>query len=163
VIYLCRGSRQAAFPRIYVYADDFPGLDRVTAEGVQEFASGVRAELRLANANDRREVSGVIIGDFVGAAYPGRGEVDDRGKKKRLDLLTVVTVRGGRKYRLELRAEEGTLSPFIPILYAMAGGLKFVAADAKNAEPNPFGTASEDTKKKSDDKPAAKPGDKPAK
>src|SRR5262245_51846343 len=37
VVYLCRSSEQAAYPRIYVFANDYPGLDRVTADTALEF------------------------------------------------------------------------------------------------------------------------------
>jgi len=134
VVYLCRASAKASYPRIYVLADDYPGLEGVTADNVQKFASAIRSQLRLEKPNDKREVSAVLIGQFAGAAYSGRGRTEN---DRDLDLLTLVTVSRGRKYSLQLQADPGTLATYTPHLHAMAHELNL--SPSKEDEAKSFG------------------------
>jgi hypothetical protein len=122
VVYLCRASGQAAYPRIYLQADNYSGLERVTKANAEEFAEAIRAKLRLKNPDDKREVKPVTIGGIVWASYMGRGRTPN---DRTLDLVTLVTVSTGRIYSLQLHADEGTLETYTPHLHAMAGGINF--------------------------------------
>jgi hypothetical protein len=121
VVYLCRQSVQDAYPRIYVFAEDYPDVERVTAANVQTFAASVRSKLELDNIKPAGDVTAVIIGDFAGAAYRRRARVEG----KEIERLLIVTVSKGRKYTLELHALPGTLAAFTPFAQAMAKGMNF--------------------------------------
>jgi hypothetical protein len=151
VVYLCRATDKAPYPRIYVQAADYPGVDHVTAGDVQEFAKAIRSQLRLEKPGDTREVTAVVIGEFAGAAYPGRGS--DKGRD--LDLLTIVTVSKGRKYSVELQADTGSREKYTPHLHAMARGINF--SPPKDADSQPFGLEADKKPAKKDAETKGKP------
>jgi hypothetical protein len=152
VVFLCRATDKAPYPRIYVHAADYPGLDRVTSDDAQEFAGAIRSQLRLERSDDQRAVAPIVIGDFAGATYSGRGA--DKGRD--LELATIVTVSKGRKYSLELHADPGTREKYTPHLQAMAGGINF--SPPKDADVKPFGQEPAKTQAK---KEGADPKGKP--
>lgn len=113
------------YPMIFVTVEDSDALFHVTRENLEEFTAGVRGEL-LADSDTRRLAAGlqpVVIGSFHGTLYRRWGRSDGRV----MERWMLETVANGRRYTLELRSREGLADEYLPHLYAVASGLKFVA------------------------------------
>jgi len=131
----------SSYPMIFVTTEDSDAMVQVTPENLEKFAAQVRKEL-LANSSTKRLAQGlqpVVVGDFHGALYQRWGKSDGRV----MERWMLETVANGRRYTLELRSREGLAEEYLPHLYAVASGLKFVqgqdaasAAGGKDEGPN---------------------------
>lgn len=120
----------AAYPRIMVTAEPAPGTDDLTAKNVAAFAKILRTAQDIA-AED---------GDSASLQAPTPLKVGDRywvesirrahTKSTPLERLLLVTVAGGRKYTLELRAYVGLIAAHRPETLAVAASLQTTATDA---------------------------------
>lgn len=120
--YLVRAQKSAreSYPSIVVTAEDFEGIADVSTENVKEFAGQVAAAV----GKDESAVTPMEFGQFVGVAYRKRAKVR-KPVTRILEVLYLETVVAGRKYRLEVRCEQGTLEESQPYLFAVAKGIKF--------------------------------------
>jgi len=120
--YVVRAQKSAreTYPSIVVTAEDFEGIADVSTENVKEFAGQVAAAVE----KDKSAVTPMEFGKFVGVAYRKRAKVR-KPVTRILDVLYLETLVAGRKYRIELRCEEGSLEKSQPYLFAVAKGIKF--------------------------------------
>ena len=121
-----RKSGKESYPSIVVTAEDSEGMANVSAENVKEFAGRVAAAVE----KDKSAVTPMEIGRFVGVAYRKRAKVK-RPVTRILEVLYLETVVAGRKYRIELRCEEGSLEKSQPYLFAVVKGIKFLDKGAR--------------------------------
>ena len=126
-------SAKENFPSIVVTAEDSEGIANTSAENVKEFAGRVAAAVK----KDKSAVTPMEIGKFVGVAYRKRAKVK-KPVTRILEVLYLETVVAGRKYRIELRCEEGSLEESQPYLFAAVKGIKFLE---KGADEKPRETA----------------------
>ena len=115
-------SPSKTYPTIIVTAEDFEGIADVSRENVKEFAGRVAA----AAGKDESALTPMDFGESVWVAYRKRAKVR-KPVTRILDVLYLETVVAGRKYRLELRCDEGTLEKSQPYAMAVAKGIKFRA------------------------------------
>jgi hypothetical protein len=121
-------TKDEQYPTIIVTAQDSQSVGDVERGNVEKFAA------RLAKETGAKNVSPLVIGDFVGAAYRKYGK--EQGKTSQvLDRLLLVTVVDGREYTLELRARDGELDESRERLFAVAHGAKFLKAASLAPEP----------------------------
>ena len=121
-------SATAEYPSIVLTAEDYENesLVNVSAKNVAKFAGQVAAAVK----KDKSAVKPVEIGKFVGVAYAKRAKVR-RPVTRILEVLYLETVVAGRKYRFELRSEEGSLEKDEPYLHAVVNGVRFAKAGAE--------------------------------
>jgi hypothetical protein len=127
-------SVRDSYPSMIVTAEDRggQGVRDVSEENVRQFAAQVaEAVNKKASAVQPRK-----IGSFVGVAYAKRAKVR-QPVTRILDVLYLETVVAGRKYRFELRSEEGSLDEDRPYLYAFVGGTRFLDATSPPEEEAP--------------------------
>lgn len=120
-----RKSVRKTYPTIIVTAGDFEGIADVSAENVKEFAGQIAAAVK----KDKSEITPMDFGESAWVAYRKRAKVR-KPVTRILDVLYLETVVVGRKYRLELRCEEGMLEKSQPYLFAVAKGIKFLERSA---------------------------------
>ncbi len=140
-------SDKDKYPSVTVTAEEYDdqGIQNVSEGNVNEFA----AQVADAVNKDKSAVQPRKIGDFVGVAYAKRAKIR-QPVTRILDVLYLETVVAGRKYRFELRSEEGSLDKDRPYLYAVVSGARFLQADSEpKQEPAP--------------EPEPEPKEKPAK
>jgi hypothetical protein len=154
-------SVRDTYPSVIVTAEDYggQGVRDVAEENVRDFAAQVAEAVgKKASAVQPRK-----IGSFMGAAYAKRAKVR-QPVTRILDVLYLETVVSGRKYRFELRSEEGSLDKDRPYLYAFVGGTRFLEATSppeEEASPQPeTEPEKEDTKEQAPDQ-AKRAGPKP--
>jgi hypothetical protein len=155
-------SDKDTYPSVTVTAEDYggKGVQNVSQENVKEFA----AQVADAVNKDKSAVQPRKIGDFVGVAYAKRAKIR-QPVTRILDVLYLETVVAGRKYRFELRSEEGSLDKDRPYLYAVVNGTRFLeAASEPRQEASPEAKAEPKEKPTKDegpdkpDQPKPKPG-----
>ncbi len=144
-----KSSLKLSYPTIMLTAEDYEDVFNVSRSNVDEFAEQVSALLQQDEKTARLadEITPVVVKRFVGITYRRRAKV----KKKIIERVFVETVVAGRKYTLELRTSKGTHDRFRRYLYAVAGGIQFLQAEAPPQEPPP------------EEKPAAEKEQPPAK
>jgi len=147
-------SPRETYPTIIVTADDFEGIADVSKENVKEFAGQVAA----AAGKDKAALTPMSFGESVWVAYRKRAKVR-KPVTRILDVLYLETVVGGRKYRLELRCEEGTLEKSQPYAFAVARGIKF---RARSAREKPGETAKMQRAPENEPPKAKPPKDRPS-
>jgi hypothetical protein len=154
-------SVRDTYPSVIVTAEDYDGqgVRDVSEANVKEFAAQVAEAVgKKASAVQPRK-----IGGFVGAAYAKRAKVR-QPVTRILDVLYLETVVAGRKYRFELRSEEGSLDEDRPYLYAFVGGTRFLGATSQpeeEASPQPeTKPEKQDSQEQAPDQPK-RPGPKP--
>lgn len=151
--YVVRAQKSATeeYPSIVLTAEDYDGegIDTVSMKNVETFAGKVAATAK----KEKSAVKPVKIGRFVGVVYTKRAKVR-QPVTRILDLLLLETVVDGRKYRFELRSEEGSREKDQPYLYAVAEGTRFAGAKGDSEK------GQEDDAK---ERPKAKPKEKPKK
>lgn len=115
-------SATEEYPSVVLTAEDYDGegIDTVSMKNVETFAGKVAAAAK----KDKSAVKPVEIGRCVGVVYTKRAKVR-QPVTRILDLLLLETVVDGRKYRFELRSEEGSREKDQPYLYAVAEGIRF--------------------------------------
>jgi len=151
-------SVRETYPSIVVTAEDFEGIADVSTENVEEFAGQVAAAVE----KDKSAVTPMEFGKFVGVAYRKRAKVR-KPVTRILEVLYLETVVAGRKYRIELRCEEGSLEKSQPYLFAVARGIKFREKGADETARETAETQQAPEKKPPKDKEGAgkaKPGAK---
>ncbi len=139
-----KASSKLRYPTIMLTAEDYEDVFNVSNDNVDEFAEQVSALLEQDGKTARLadEITPVEVKRFVGITYRRQGRVN---KTKVIERVFAETVVAGRKYTLELRASKGTHDRFRPYLFAVAGGIQFLQAEAPPAQPQP------------EEKPPAKP------
>jgi hypothetical protein len=147
-------SNQEKYPSVTVTAEDYDGqgISDVSEENVEKFA----AQVAEAVGKKASSVKPTRIGDLVCVEYAKRGKV---GPPTRiLDLLYLETVVAGRKFRFELRSEEGSLEEDRPYLYAVVNGARFLeAASQPKQQESPQAQAEPEEKQAEDDQPDKQP------
>ncbi|HUT89980.1 MAG TPA: hypothetical protein VMY37_10805 [Thermoguttaceae bacterium] len=152
-----RKSAKENYPSIVVTAEDSEGIANVTAENVKEFAGQVAAAVE----KDKSAVK-PMIGKFVGVAYRKRAKVR-KPVTRILEVLYLETAVAGRKYRIELRCEEGSLEKSQPYLFAVVEGIRFLEAGPDEKPEETAATKEEPEEEPQKDKegaPEAKQGAK---
>jgi hypothetical protein len=119
-------SRQAKYPSISIHVEPTTGADDMspddwTADDLKIRAAEVQMELDQEQAKLAEPARPIRIGPFVGVQYAKGAKVD----KLPLERLFLVTVAGGRRYTLELRAVHGELHKFRPLAQAVAASMQF--------------------------------------
>jgi hypothetical protein len=144
------------YPSIIITAEDYDAADIVDVSGdnVRRFGDRVAAALK----KERSAVRTVEVGGFVGVGYGKRGKVSTPVTTI-LELACLETVVAGRKYRIELRSEEGSLEEDEPYLLALAGGIRFLQAESHDESKEP---ADAQTKGKPKTQPEEPQAEKPA-
>ncbi len=130
-----KSSPKLRYPTIMLTAEDYEDVFNVSKDNVDEFAEQVSALLEQDGKTARLadEITPVEVKRFVGITYRRRARV----KKKIIERVFAETVVAGRKYTLELRALKGTDERFRPYLFAVAGGIQFLQAEAPPTQPPP--------------------------
>lgn len=129
--YLFRAQRSNSnmYPCLLATAEDFDQFAYLTEDNIGQFARGRAADVN----KDPDQVKPVQIGGFLGITYAKRAKV--KGSVSQIvELQYLETVIDGRLYRIELRAESGTLTQAQPYLYAVAEGLRFPKAQRPSPE-----------------------------
>ena len=118
-------SYKEKYPSVTITAEDCEdqSVQNVSEDNVKQFA----AQVADAVNKDKSTVQPRRIGDFVGVAYAKRAKIR-QPVTRILDVLYLETVVAGRKYRFELRSEEGSLDKDRPYLYAVVNGARFLEA-----------------------------------
>jgi hypothetical protein len=144
-------SGQDRYPRIIVTAEEYEGIANVSEANVAEFADQVAAARKVKSG-----VKPIEIGRFVGVAYAKRGKVS-KPVTRILQVLYLETVVAGRKYRFELRCEDGELEAKQPYLFSVVRGTRFLE---KPGGTKPAEQAAEPSVKPAEAKPTeAKPSE----
>lgn len=127
-------SRAAMYPSVIVTAEDYQGegIFNVSSENVSKFAEQMAAALK----KNKSAVKRFERGKFVGAAHAKRGKVRTPVTKI-IEILCLETVVAGRKYRIELRSEDGSLQRDQPYLFAVVDGIRFRAAGTEGKPKQP--------------------------
>ncbi|MCX7428150.1 MAG: hypothetical protein NTW96_21285 [Planctomycetia bacterium] len=175
-------SPEASYPSILLTAEDHEGIAEVTSENVDAFVREVDAAVNKegSSAKSSARAAPMVSGAFVGAMYQKRAKVKADLATRAVDRLILETVAAGRKYRLELRTEQGTVDRYRGDLLAVAEGIRFVGREPrkvadKSGEPSaappvaspaaaPTGAAEKNVEKKQSepkDEPKAKQDRKP--
>ncbi len=116
-----RLREDAKYPQVLLTAESAAGgPQRVTVDNVVEFTQATQREIQQ-GVGVFEDAVPVQIGEFVGARYAKRGKSGDL----LLERMFLVTVVDGRKYLVELRALEGTLTGFRKFGETVAGHLNF--------------------------------------
>lgn len=119
------------YPIIYVNpSEDAAGGADTTAATAAEFARQLQAELKQSLEPKGQTVPMVkplVVGDFAGAQYERQAKTTNA----QLERLYLTTVRGGRRYTIEMHAIFGTLSNFRPYALAVAKGMKVEPGEPK--------------------------------
>lgn len=151
-------SRTSTYPALIVTAEDYQGegIFHVSSENVSKFAEQMAAALE----KDKSAVKRFERGKFVGVAHAKRGRV--RTPVTRIiEMLCLETVVAGRKYRIELRSEDGSLQRDQPYLFAVVDGIRFLAAGSdEKPKQSPVGKAEEPPKEGGEEQGEAKEGPK---
>jgi hypothetical protein len=141
-------SATSEYPSVVLTAEDYHGesIDTVSVKNVGAFAGKVAAAVK----KDKSAVKPVEIGELIGVIYTKRGKVR-QPVTRILDLLCLETVVAGRKYRFELRSEEGSREKDKPYLYAVVDGVRFAGAgpEAEPEEKQPEGQGGEEVQQES--------------
>ncbi|MFH1924303.1 MAG: hypothetical protein ABIP48_31000 [Planctomycetota bacterium] len=159
--YVVRAQKSAteAYPSVVLTAEDYDGegIDTVSMKNVETFAGKVAAAAK----KDKSAVKPVEIGRFVGVVYTKRAKVR-QPVTRILDLVCLETVVNGRKYRFELRSEEGSREKDQPYLYAVAKGIRFAGTglEVQAEQKQPKEESEEEPKEEPQEKPKAKPDEK---
>lgn len=125
--YLIRAqmSRDARYPNVTVYAEAAPDIEDASSENAIElektFHTMLDEELAPQGLKLDEPVHAVQIGGFFGVEYVRRAKIGADS----VERLFLVTVKNGRKYSLELRALQGSLSQFRPFGRAIAASMNF--------------------------------------
>ncbi len=147
-------SDQEQYPMILVTGEDYQGLADVSSDNVDEFAQQIKAAESISGP-----VEPITVGRFVGVSYQKRGK-EPRSVNRILERLLVVTVVGGRKYGVELRAREGRIDDAKQCLFAVVNGIRFLGPSAdKDDADNPVAKESDsatDVDEKTEEKPKPK-------
>jgi hypothetical protein len=122
-------------------SEPYTALKDVTKENQDQFVSQIQAALDKELENHKFlvfKVAPITLDGiapegeqpdgrpFIGAHYVRRVAMKrPDGKSVKVDLLFLVTVVGGRKYSVELRAQAETVHQTRPAAHAVAAGLKF--------------------------------------
>jgi hypothetical protein len=184
--YLCRFQKtdQEPYPRIIVTVENFEPVFNASAQNLGDYLKHVKADLDEEARRKQAEGKGdgkpkllepvdtfVVDGRFYGVRYARRARTSEGDI---FEQYYVETVKGGRRYVLELRDLDTTAARLKPFLYAVAVGLKFpkdAEAAAKAAKPDeetapvakPAETAKPEPKPAEPAKPEPKKPDEPAK
>ncbi|MBI1899693.1 MAG: hypothetical protein HYS13_01095 [Planctomycetia bacterium] len=127
-LYATKLKNELTYPQISVTGEEYTGLEKVTAENVQQFAETIRKEQQ---GKVTKGPAPVQIGEFLGVSYTDKV----RAGGDRLERLMLVTVHGGQKFTVELRARLGTLEGFAPQAQAVAGNIRFNPSSEPAAVP----------------------------
>jgi len=123
-LFMVRQSDSETYPCVLATVEDFDGFAYLSEKNVGQFAKRRASEL----GKQPDQVKPVRIGDLIGITYAKRAKVKGTVSKI-VELQYLETVVDGRLYRLQLRAESGTLQKAQPYLYAIAAGLRFPKAE----------------------------------
>jgi hypothetical protein len=171
-------SPDASYPSILLTAEDHEGVAEVTGENVDAFVQEVDAAMNkdASSAKSSARAAPLVSGKFVGAMYQKRAKVKADMATRTVDRLIFETVAAGRKYRLELRTERGTVDRYRGELLAVAEGIRFLERESErvaraSGEPSAAPTATKPTeaapktqpepKQEAKQEPEAKPDRKP--
>ena len=158
-------SPEASYPSILLTAEDHEGIADVTSENVDAFVREVDAALAEGSpAKPSARAAPLVSGAFVGATYRKRAKVKADLATRTVDRLILETVAAGRKYRLELRTEQGTVDRYRDDLLAVAEGIRFLEREPervadKLGEPSsaPPGTRQTKAEAKKESEPKKEP------
>ncbi len=119
-----RLAQDIAYPTILVTATDYEPIFDLSPENVEQFATQVADEIaqRGESAGLIAPVAPILIGGRPAVTYQRRG----KSGKQIVERYFLETVAGGRRYTLELRALQGTLSEFQPYAWALLYGMEFL-------------------------------------
>ena len=127
-------SPEASYPSILLTAEDHQGIAEVTGENVDAFVREVDAAMNKDGLRRRNRPPGPrrwFPAKFVGAMYQKRAKVKADMATRMVDRLILETVAAGRKYRLELRTEQGTVDRYRGDLLAVAEGIRFLERESQ--------------------------------
>lgn len=157
VVRVQRSDRET-YPSVIVTAEDYQGqgITNVSEENVTQFA----AQVGEAVGKSGSAVQPRRIGDFVGVAYAKRVKIR-QPVTRILDVLYLESVVAGRKYRFELRSEEGSLDEDRPYLYAVINGARFIEADSQTKQEEPTPAEADPIEKQADDGEQGEPTPEP--
>lgn len=168
---------RSGFPQMIMTVEPVAGGD-VTADSVSAYAAevqtGLDAQVAANQTKQLEKAKPLILGENAFARYVLAGRRPGR-EVATIERQVLTTVRGGRKYVLELQVT-GELMEFRDDAYAVAAGIKFLSAGAKNGETEdvpatpergaeePVDAQKPPAEKPATEKPAAEkpPADKPA-
>lgn len=129
-IFRMKGSDSEIYPRIIVTAEDCDGIANLTEENAGELAAQLGSPTET-----------VVIGNVVAVAHEEQ-KIVKVPVPRSVEILSLETVVDGRKYRFELKSEEGSLEQDRPYLHAVVNGARF--HERTNREANDGGTAASD-------------------
>jgi hypothetical protein len=118
-------SRQAKYPAITIYveaagnADDMP--ENWDEDDLKDRAAELQADFDEQEVKLAEPVKPVRIGPYIGVQYARGAKVE----KLPLERLFLVTVAGGRRYTVELRAVHGELHRYRSLALAVAASMRF--------------------------------------
>ena len=119
---------QTKYPSIIITGEDYERIFNVSKENVEEFARQIKS------AESVSTVKPFEMGKFIGVTY-GKRAKEKQTINKILERLFLETVVAGRKYSIELRTRERSLTEAQPYLFAVANGIKFLKAEPAGEEP----------------------------
>lgn len=137
--YLVRfqATQSSTYPTVIVTGEDEETIFEVTAENVAQFAAKVAAGLQKEGAELTAPVKPVKVGNRYATVY----ERTARSGRNYLERMLLDTVVGGRRYTVELRALEGTLSQYRGYGLAVLAGIEFTrSATEGSAGESPAAT-----------------------
>jgi len=147
-------SRSKSYPSILLTVADDEEFRDVTEENVDEFRNELEGQLLAEGGAADVAVEVVRAGSCVGAMYRKQARTTDNLKTITLDRTLFETVVGGRRYTVELRAEEGTTDSYRGHLLAVIGGLEFAARATAPPERDISARNTVESKALPSDKPA---------
>jgi len=119
-------SRQAKYPAITIHVEAAGDADDVApenwaADDLKDRAAEMQADFDEQKVKLAEPVKPIRIGPFVGVQYARGAKVE----KLPLERLFLVTVAGGRRYTVELRAVHGELHKYRSLALAVAASMRF--------------------------------------